>query len=85
MAETRKQDGEQDTAASYFSHLLDLPKSRYWDVKLHIYHTEVSNHSSTEAAFKAITRSIQTYYFQKTIFYIKFSKFLFKIRSEWYS
>lgn len=29
MAGTRKQDGEQDTAAAYFSYLLDLPKSRY--------------------------------------------------------
>lgn len=64
MAGTGKQDREQDTAAAYFSYLLDLPKSRYWDMKLQTYHTEVSNHSSTEAAFKAITRTTQTYYFQ---------------------
>lgn len=36
MAGTWKQDGEQDTAAAYFSssYLLDLPKGRYRDVKL---------------------------------------------------
>lgn len=77
-------DGEQDTVAVYFrsSYLVSLPKGRYQDK---IMHTEASNESRTEAAFKVITTSkTQTYYFQEITFYIELSKSLFKTRSEQY-